>query len=308
VGSAVSATGAADGAEALFLQALETAEDDRGRALAGYNLFQARLRQGRARYPEALEALRQAEALDPARYATHEGWKYPVEAILGAGGMGCALLCREPVRRNRPVVVKSFWQTPPGATEKIFAEAIAMDEVGRDHAPALLGYGFAPGNGRPYIVMEYRAGYLDGEAWLEEHGPLPLAQGLALGTQVLKALAVAHAAGVVHLDLKPANLLLKDAGGDLSVKVIDFGLARIALRTEATRVLAATRRGGLSQLGTAIAGTWDYAAPEQMGETRYGPPGHRREGNRREGKGRGKKGKEGKRTLCSWLDRDSGRA
>jgi len=126
--------------------------------------------------------------------------------------------------------------------------------------------------------MEYQAGYLDGEAWLEAHGPLPLAQGLALGSQVLQALAVAHAAGVVHLDFKPANLLVKKAGGDLSVKVIDFGLARMAL--------APRRPGGLSQLGTVITGTWDYAAPEQMGATRYGPPGPRREG-----KGRAKKGK-----------------
>jgi tetratricopeptide (TPR) repeat protein len=94
VGSAVSASGAPDGAEALFDLALETAEDDRSRALAHYNLFQARLRQGPARYPQALAALRQAEALDAGRYATHEGWKYQVEAILGAGAMGCALRCR----------------------------------------------------------------------------------------------------------------------------------------------------------------------------------------------------------------------
>jgi len=148
--------------------------------------------------------------------------------------------------------------------------------------------------------MEYLAGYLDGEAWLEAHGPLPLAQGLALGTQVLQALAVAHAAGVVHRNLKPAILLLKDAGGDLSVKVIDFGLARIAPRTEATRVLAATRRGGLSQLGTAIAGTRGLRRPRADGRDAPWTPGSQ-EGGKREGK-------ERKRTLSSWLDRDSGRA
>jgi len=223
-----------------------------------------------------LEALRQAVALDPVRYATHEEWKYPTQAILGAGGMGCAFLCREPVKGNRPVVVKTFWRAAPGAVEATFAEAMTMDRVGRGHVPALLGYGFAPGGERPYIVMDYLDGYRDGEAWLAEQGPLPLAAGLDLGRRVLQALVVAHAAGVVHLDLKPANLLirLRSAGEGIAVRVIDFGLARVAERVDAARVPGASR-AGLSVLGTGIAGTWDYAPPEQLGQTRYGPPGPR---------------------------------
>ena len=149
VGSALSSTGAAERAEGLFAQALGHAGSDPERGLAAYNLFQARLRQGPGRYPDALEALRQAVTLDPVRYATHEEWKYPTEAILGAGGMGCAFLCRQPVKGNRRVVVKTFWRAAPGAVEDIFAEATTMDRVGRAHVPALLDYGFAQGGKRP---------------------------------------------------------------------------------------------------------------------------------------------------------------
>jgi tetratricopeptide (TPR) repeat protein len=267
VGSALSSTGAGAGAEALFVRAAESAETVPERALAAYNLFQARLRQGPTRYPEALTALRQAVDLEPDRYATHEEWKYPTQAILGAGGMGCAFLCREPVEGNRPVVVKTFWRAVPGAVpgpvQATFAEAMTMNRVGGGHVPALRGYGFAPGGRRPYIVMDYLDGYQDGEAWLAEHGPLPLAQGLALGRRVLEAMAAAHAAGVVHLALKPANLLLKAAGEGIEVKVIDFGLAQVAERVDGARAAGASRHG-LSVLASSIAGTWDYSPPEQM--------------------------------------------
>jgi serine/threonine protein kinase len=142
-----------------------------------------------------------------------------------------------------------------------------MDRVGRAHVPALLDYGFAQGGKRPYIVMEYLDGYQDGGAWLKEHGPLPLADGLDLGRRVLEApLVTAHAAGVVHLDLKPANLLLKAEGDEMVVKVIDFGLARVAERVDGAR-RGGVSHGGLSVLGTAIAGTWDYSPPEQIGKT-----------------------------------------
>jgi serine/threonine protein kinase len=232
------------------------------------------LRQGPGRYPDALEALRQAVSLDPVRYATHEERKYPTEAILGAGGMGCAFLCRQPVKGNRRVVVKTFWRAAPGTVEDIFAEATTMDRAGRAQVPALLDYGFAQGGKRPCIVMEYLDGYQDGEAWLKEHGPLPLTDGLDLGRRVLEALVTAHAAGVVHLDLKPANLLLKAAGDGIEVKVIDFGLAQVAERLDGARGTGVSR-GGLSVLASSIAGTCDFASPEQMGQAQYGTPGPR---------------------------------
>ncbi len=171
--------------------------------------------------------------------------RYQTQAILGAGGMGCVFLCREPGKGKRPVVVKTFWRAAPGTVEATFAEAMTMDRVGRGYVPSLLGYGFAQGGECPYLVMEYLDGYRDGDAWLAEQGLLPLATSLDLGRRVLQAQVAAHAAGVVHLDLKSSNLLLKvepaEEGGGIGVKVIDFGLARVAERVDGARVADASR-------------------------------------------------------------------
>ncbi len=270
VGSAFSSTGDAARAEALFLQAYQAAGQDHERALASYNLFQVRLRQGSNRYPDALESLREAVRLDPARYAPHDVHKYPIERLLGAGGMGCAFLCRDAVF-ERPAVVKTFWKARRGSLQEIFAEARIMARLPDGHVPKPLDYGFAHGQERPYIAMEYLEGYVDGEAWLAARGALSLADGLGVGVQVAQALAAAHGAKVAHLDLKPANLLLKQTPSGLAVRIIDFGLARVAERLGGNSVQAS--RAGKSLLAQEILGTWDYAPPEQMGEPGLGAPG-----------------------------------
>lgn len=270
VGSALSSAGEAGRAEALFLQAHQAANNDRERALASYNLFQVRLRQGSNRYQDALESLREAVRLDPARYAPHDVSKYPIERLLGAGGMGCAFLCRNAVFEH-PVVVKTFWKARRGSLQEIFAEARIMARLPDGHVPKPLDYGFAHGQERPYIAMEYLEGYVDGEAWLAARGALSLSDGLGVGVQVAQALHAAHEAKVAHLDLKPANLLLKQTPSGLAVRIIDFGLARVAERLGGNSVQAS--RDGKSLFAQEILGTWDYAPPEQMGEARLGPPG-----------------------------------
>jgi serine/threonine-protein kinase len=101
-------------------------------------------------------------------------------------------------------------------------------------------------DGRPYIVMEYVPG-----TTLAGRGPLEPAEAVELAAQACRGLAHAHAAGLVHRDVKPQNLLLRDDG---TVKVADFGIARAA---EAT---------ALTQVGTVL-GTAAYLSPEQaLGE------------------------------------------
>jgi serine/threonine-protein kinase len=100
--------------------------------------------------------------------------------------------------------------------------------------------------GRPFIAMEY----VDGETLAElvaRRGPLPPAEAASLGVQAGAGLAAAHAADLVHRDVKPQNLLL---GGDGTLKLGDFG---IAVRHEGTRLTLA---------GTVL-GTAGYLAPEQ---------------------------------------------
>jgi eukaryotic-like serine/threonine-protein kinase len=101
-------------------------------------------------------------------------------------------------------------------------------------------------DGRPFIAMEY----VDGEMLAEvnaRRGPLPPAEAAGLAMQICAGLAAAHAAGLVHRDVKPQNLLL---GNDGVLKLGDFG---IAVRHEGTRLTTA---------GTVL-GTAGYLAPEQ---------------------------------------------
>jgi parallel beta-helix repeat protein len=118
---------------------------------------------------------------------------------------------------------------------------------------------------RGFFVTEYCEGAVDGETWLKTHGNLDVNSGIAVGIEIAKALQVAHEKGIFHLDLKPANLLFKQTETGLMVKIIDFGLARVAtsLRQEAMSRRSAS---GMSEFGQTVMGTLLYAPPEQLGE------------------------------------------
>jgi serine/threonine-protein kinase len=101
-------------------------------------------------------------------------------------------------------------------------------------------------DGRPYIVMECVEGVTLAEL-LRERGRLPTDEAVGLAVQACRGLAHAHAAGLVHRDVKPQNLLLREDG---TLKVADFGIARAAEST------------ALTQAGTVL-GTAAYLSPEQ---------------------------------------------
>ncbi|MDM8562745.1 leucine-rich repeat domain-containing protein, partial [Candidatus Marithioploca araucensis] len=129
---------------------------------------------------------------------------------------------------------------------------------------------------------EYIEGAIDGEAWLDKYGKLDVQTGIAVGLQIAKGLQLAHDKGIFHLDLKPANILLSSPKksdvfqtsdfSEVSVKIIDFGLAKVA--PSLGQEMATQRsRSGLSLLAqSAVFGTMDYAPPEQQGMTLYGEP------------------------------------
>ncbi len=270
-GSVLSSTGNLAEAERLFIQAKDTAQNDAEKALSCFNLFQVRLR--RRAYPEALADLLAAIAIDPQRYALHDIHRYPIERLLGAGGMGCVFLCQNQWRNNK-VVVKCFWEECEGQRDEIFGEAMIMRKIAGDYVPEPLDYGYvdATRQDRPYFVTEYLEGALDGESWLAQYGKLDSVTGLEVGLQVAQGLHIAHQQGIYHLDLKPANLLMKATENGINVKIIDFGLARVAtsLKEEA---LSRRDVSGMTQFGQTIVGTLDYAPPEQLGHTECGKPG-----------------------------------
>src|SRR5688572_730433 len=168
---------------------------------------------------------------------------YEILSALGAGGMGEVWKARD-TRLNRLVAIK----TSLGPfSERFEREARAIAAVNHPHVCSL--YDVGP----DYLVMEYVEGQ-----WL--HGPVPLAQALALAEQILDALGAAHEKGIVHRDLKPSNILLTKSG----VKVLDFGLAKI---TQAPAVASAnlgeTETVALTAEGS-IMGTLPYMSPEQV--------------------------------------------
>ncbi|RKZ55745.1 MAG: hypothetical protein DRR08_23485 [Candidatus Parabeggiatoa sp. nov. 2] len=270
-GSIFSSRGDLERAKQQFLRALECAPSDDKRALAYFNLFQVYLR-GKD-YAEALAALQDAYSINVWQYALHDVEKYPLVSILGAGGMGCVFLCQDQWRK-KPVVVKTFWEGRKGRRDEVFREPIIMHNLQSAYTPKPLDCGFvnAGNQERPYFVTEYIEGAIDGEAWIKKYGKLDLLTGLKVALQIAEGLAVAHDAGVFHLDLKPANLLFKQTEDGLMVKIIDFGLARVATSLKQQTALTQVH-SHKTQFAQAVFGTLDYAPPEQLGETDdYGQP------------------------------------
>jgi formylglycine-generating enzyme required for sulfatase activity/serine/threonine protein kinase len=300
MGTALSSTGELEKAEQFFLQTIEKTNSPDEKRLAYFNLFQVRWRYAfsqntvadkTAYYAQALIALKNAVKKSEAeieqggpkidqRYALHDINKgyYPYEKMLGAGGMGCAFLCHNQnqltATQHPLVVVKCFWENLTGRLDSVFKEPFTLNQVASDTVPLALDYGYTDSLKQqgPYFVTEYIEGAIDGEAWLETQGPLDFQDGQQIALQIAEGLQRAHEQGIYHLDLKPANLLLKREQDRLVVKIIDFGLARIApsLRDQAEQ---RSRTRSLSAFGQAIFGTWEYAPPEQQGFARdFGKP------------------------------------
>lgn len=166
---------------------------------------------------------------------------YDVRRVLGAGGMGLVYAARAP--SGEMVAVKVLNSRDPEFVRRFRREAkIRID------APNVVEVKAAGEDeqGLPYIVFEL----LDGASVSEllKQGPRPPREAVDIATQALIGLAAAHAAGVIHRDVKPANLF-KTAGG--TVKLLDFGIAMVAQAT--TKI---TKSGGLI-------GTPAYLSPEQ---------------------------------------------
>lgn len=271
LGSVVSSQGDLTQAEALFAKASQQANNDDERALSQFNLFQLFIRQ--QRYDKALTSLQHAIRLKPHTYALHNVHTYDLQCILGAGGMGCVFLAKNRFR-NQQVVIKCFWEMVSGSSRELFKEVFLMAEIAGKYVPQPLHCGFVDEmrQQRGYFVAEYIPEAIDGEAWLEKHGALDVSTGIMVGLQIAKGLQLAHEKGIYHLDLKPANILLRHLDNKaIQVKIIDFGLANIA--PSLGQEMAQRSRHSLSVFAqTAMFGTLDYASPEQQGMTRYGVP------------------------------------
>lgn len=172
---------------------------------------------------------------------------YEIVGVLGQGGMGVVFKGYES-SLNRYVAIKLLLPhlATTGAARKRFArEAQAAAAVVDDHVMAI--HGVAEWQGVPYLVMPFTRG-VTLQKRLIEQGPFELREILRIGMQAAAGLAAAHAQGLVHRDVKPANMLL--AEGVERVTLVDFGLARTI------------DDASLTQTGF-LAGTPQYMSPEQ---------------------------------------------
>ncbi|MCP4698306.1 MAG: SUMF1/EgtB/PvdO family nonheme iron enzyme, partial [Gammaproteobacteria bacterium] len=166
------------------------------------------------------------------------------------------------------VAVKCLWEKRKGAER----EAAIMEKVAGKYVPEIIDYNYSDSE-RAYFVSEYVEGAIDGAAWLKKHGKLSLKEGLHVGMQMAEALQSAHEKGIFHLDLKPANILLKRVDRGIEIKVIDFGLSKVANSLQEEAVTRQQTQLGLSVFGQGIMGTLEYAPPEQLGYgAEYGEP------------------------------------
>jgi Tol biopolymer transport system component/predicted Ser/Thr protein kinase len=154
---------------------------------------------------------------------------YEILAPIGAGGMGEVYKARD-TRLDRLVAIKVSKEK---FSERFESEARSIAALNHPNICTLHDVG------PDYLVMEY----VEGHAL---KGPLPLDQTLKYAAQICEALDAAHKKGITHRDLKPANILVTKAG----VKLLDFGLARIAASPDETMTMA-------------VMGTPAYMAPEQ---------------------------------------------
>ncbi|MDE3168263.1 MAG: serine/threonine protein kinase, partial [Acidobacteriota bacterium] len=183
---------------------------------------------------------------------------YEVLDKLGAGGMGEIYRARD-TRLGRVVALKALPAQASGDTERrrrFLQEAQAAS--GLNHPNIITVHDIlGDEQGNEYMVMEFVEGRTLGD--LIPAGGLGVAPILRYATGIAGALAAAHAAGIVHRDLKPGNIMVTTDG---RVKVLDFGLAKVAAApslTEATQTLGS---GPLTVEGS-ILGTVAYMSPEQ---------------------------------------------
>ena len=172
---------------------------------------------------------------------------YTVTEALGYGGMGIVYRVKH-ATLDRTYALKMLLPDlvadDPEAGELFLREARLASRIRHPNIVDVFDFGYA--KRRPYLVMELIAGKSLHERLLREHALQP-AEVISIARQLASALAAAHAAGVIHADLKPSNVLVSPDG---TVKLLDFGLARAL--------------GDRADQDDCVRGTPAYISPEQI--------------------------------------------
>ncbi len=229
----------------------EQFEDEASSMLSGYQAPDALHRDSRS------ETVSRSESLDFLSPPSHPEMlgrlgRYEIERVIGSGGMGVVLKGFD-TELNRPIAIKVLARhlAHSGAARQRFArESRAAAAVVHEHVVAI--HNVEADGEIPFLVMQYVAGE-SLHSRVDRDGPVDAKEMLLIGIQAGSGLAAAHEQGVVHRDVKPANILLED--GVERILLTDFGLARTV------------DDASLTHTGI-VAGTPHYMSPEQAnGET-----------------------------------------
>ena len=182
----------------------------------------------------------------PLALGTMLGERYEIVHLLGQGGMGAVYRAydRELEREVALKVIRSDMAANPEILKRFKQELILARQITHKNVIRIFDLGQA--DGIKFITMEYIEGE-DLQSILKRKKKLEHAEAAVIMAQICRALAAAHAEGVIHRDLKPQNVMLDKTG---RVYVMDFGIARSMVAQ------------GMTQTG-ALIGTPDYMSPEQ---------------------------------------------
>jgi serine/threonine-protein kinase len=187
--------------------------------------------------------------------------KYRVVETLGVGGMG-VVIAADHVALGTRVAIKLLLPqlvSNESVVRRFVVEARAASRIESKHSCQVLDVGTLyaaglPAKGVPFMVMEYLEGQ-DLARWVQLGKRFSVEQAIDYIVQAAEALAVAHRQGVIHRDVKPANLFLDEREDGHRVKVLDFGISKILDEEEPQLGLTKT---------TTVLGSGLYMSPEQM--------------------------------------------
>jgi serine/threonine protein kinase len=184
--------------------------------------------------------------------------RYELLSQIGSGGMGAVYKAKQHPF-DREVAIKMLpaeLPDEPEARARFEREALAISAL--KHKNIVMFYGYGVYRGAPYMVMEYINGR-SLQQWLSKNKPINPKVSMRIAQQMAEALSCAHANGLVHRDLKPSNVMIVGDEKSFTVKIIDFGLARL-LPSFGVEVQKLTEAG--SAIGSVM-----YMSPEQcMGQ------------------------------------------
>jgi serine/threonine-protein kinase len=182
--------------------------------------------------------------------------KYVVERVLGAGAMGVVVSVRHRVLGQRLAIklIADSREARPIAIERFTREAQAVAGLTSDHIVRVQDFGVLD-DGTPFMVMDHLDGRdLAAEVRANGRG-LPVVDAVDYVIQACAGLAVAHAAGIVHRDIKPGNLVLtRRSRGEPLVVIVDFGISKVQKGAEDLTLTASQT----------TLGSPHYMSPEQI--------------------------------------------